>query len=274
MPALVEIKRTDLTCLDSAAATARLQQVLAARNATYADLIIRVDVTPAADALALHVTVTRASGESGLDRTYSLAPADCASAVDLVALGVDRFLDSFPDWATSAPPRPPVAEIADDRWFEFALRGGANGMFGPLGVDADVGGAIDVGDEKHRFGAGLLVRASVPQAAGDGRFQQTAFLGGASYRFASGPWRLRGEARGGALLVSGMGLDTNRRDWLPWWEGAVFAGRAFGWGALGVEVAASGLQHKAVTSDGLVEEDIPLLRLGFAGELGVWSSRK
>ena len=56
-------------------------------------------------------------------------------------------------------------------------------------------------------------------------------------------------------------------------ERAVFAGRGFSWGALGVEVAVSGLRHRAVTRDGLVEEDIPLLRLGFAGELGLWSTK-
>jgi hypothetical protein len=54
----------------------------------------------------------------------------------------------------------------------------------------------------------------------------------------------------------------------------VFAGRSFSWGALGIEVAASGLTHKAVTSDGLVSEDIPLFRLGVAGEFGVWSSKQ
>lgn len=141
----------------------------------------------------------------------------------------------------------------------------------PFGVDAHLGGLLDLGAERHRFGGSLLVRASVPQAAGSGGFQQTALLAGGAYRHRAGPWHLRGEVRAGALLVSGVGLTENERDWLPWWEGVVFGGRAFGWGTLGIEIAASGLRHKAVTRDGLVSEDIPLFRLGFAGELGLGS---
>lgn len=249
--------------------------MLATHRATFADLVIRVDATtmPAStDAIELRVLVRRASGsEAGLDRSYTLAPSDCASATELVALGIDRFLDAFPDWAAAPLPRPP--EPMPARWFELSLLGAANAMFDPIGVDAHVGGALDIGDRRHRVGGTLHARASVPQAAGSGSFQQTSMLVGATYRLRSDGWRLRAEVRAGALVVTGVGLDTNRSDWLPWWEGAVFAGRDFAWGALGVEVAASALQHRAVTSDGLVEEDIPLLRLGVAGEFDVWSSK-
>jgi hypothetical protein len=94
-------------------------------------------------------------------------------------------------------------------------------------------------------------------------------LAGASWRHATGPWEARVEARGGVMLVSGIGFFDNGHDLLPWWEGAAFAGRRFAWGALGVEVAATALQHRAVTRDGLVSEDIPLLRVGIAGTFGL-----
>jgi hypothetical protein len=271
-PARIDIAAT--ACVDATATRARLAQVLERHGATFADLNVRVDATPAAETTEVRVVVTRSSGDAGLDRSYTLGPSDCASATDLIALGVDRFLDAFPAWATSAPPPPPVVVEAPERWFELTLLGAANGIVMPLGIDAHAGAGIDLGNAQHRGGVTLLVRASVPQAVGDGSFQQTAFLGGASYRFRSGAWRLRVEARGGALLVRGMGLDENHSDWLAWWEGAAFAGYGFSWGTLGIELAGSGLRDKAVTSDGLVREDIPSFRLGVAGEFGVWSSKR
>jgi hypothetical protein len=45
----------------------------------------------------------------------------------------------------------------------------------------------------------------------------------------------------------------------------VFGGRRFGWGVLGIELAATPLAHRAVTVDGAVSEAIPRLRVGIAG---------
>jgi len=255
------------TCGEAHEATARIAAVLQAHDAAHGDLIVRVS-----HGEALRLTVARASGEVGLDRSFTLGPSDCASAPELLALSVDRFLSAFPEWAGPAPVVAAAPEPAR-RWIDVAVRGGVSSIWVPLGVDAQLGGAIDVGGETHGLGGAVLVRASLPQAAGDGRFQQTAFLVGGAYRYRVGPWRLRGEARAGALLVRGSGFEVNDHDWLPWWEGAVFAGRAVGWGTVGVEVAASGLRDKAVTRDGLVSEDIPLFRVGLAGELGVVSRR-
>jgi hypothetical protein len=109
------------------------------------------------------------------------------------------------------------------------------------------------------------VRASIPQRAGNGQFQQTAFLTGATWRRRMGAWATRFELRGGAVLVSGMGFPETASDWLPWWEGAAFAGRDFGWTTLGIEVAATALRDHAVTRDGLVSEDVPYVRIGLGG---------
>lgn len=274
-PPKVRVEIVAATCVDAPAATARIEQLLATHHATYADMVIRVDATAAADATQVQLKITRASsGDVGLDRTYTLGPSDCASAGDLLALGVDRFLDAFPDWAGPPPvSKPEPAIVPPSRWVDVTLAGAASAIFEPTGVDAALGAAVDYGPARHRFGATLLVRASVPQAVGAGKFQQTSALLGAAYRWSADRWRVRAEVRGGALLVSGMGLEDNKRDWLPWWEGAVFAGRELSWGAIGVEVAASGLRHRAVTSDGLASEDIPLFRLGVAGEFGLWTSK-
>jgi len=256
-------------CGDAGDATAAIRNVLVAHGAETSDLVVSVAAQTVEE---LHLRVAHANGEVGLDRTFALAPTDCTSAGQLLALSVDRFLSAFPEWAGPAPaPPPPPPPPA--RWVDATLLGAVSSIWVPLGVDAHVGGVLDLGGELHRFGGSLLVRASVPQTAGSGHFQQTAVLAGAAYRYRAGAWRLRGEARAGALLVSGIGFAENASDWLPWWEGAVFAGRRFGWGALGVEVAASALRDRAVTRDGLVSEDIPLFRLGLAGELGVVSGK-
>lgn len=118
----------------------------------------------------------------------------------------------------------------------------------------------------------MLVRATVPQSAGSGRFQQTTLLGAIRYRHRAGRWQLHVGARAGALVVSGLGFAENRSDVLPWWEGSVAAGRALSWGTIGLELAGTGLRHRAVTGDGLVAEDIPFLRLGFAVEIGLVST--
>jgi hypothetical protein len=271
-PARARIDVATTTCPHPVEANARLERVLAAHGAERADLAIRVDGTPNGDATDVRVIVTRSTSDAaGLDRTYTLGSSDCASATELIALGVDRFLTSFPDWAGPAPERPPAP--VPTRWIDGAIVAAASSMWRPFGVDAHAGATFDLGAERHRIGGSLIVRASVPQAAGSGSFQQTAVLAGATYRFRTGAWRFRGELRGGALLVSGIGLVENGRDVLPWWEAAVFGGRGFGFGTVGIEIAASALRHKAVTSDGLVSEDIPLLRLGFAGEFGIVSNR-
>jgi hypothetical protein len=182
----------------------------------------------------------------------------------VLALAVDRWLSEFPEWA--APPPPPPAPPA--RWNELYASGTVSSMWLPLGVDGQLGASFDRGPRGDRFGGSLLVRASIPQAAGNGRFQQTAFLAGASWRHMRGPWVSRIELRGGGLLVSGIGYAETSSDWLAWWEVAVFGGHTYGWGALGVEIAATALQHRAVTRDGLVSEAIPFLRIGVGGMLG------
>jgi hypothetical protein len=260
-------------CPPAIATEDRLRAVLAAHRAEHADLVIRVAGAPAiaTGGHELRLVVVRGTGAVGLDRSYPLAAADCASATELVALGVERFLSAFPEWAE--PPRPVPPPPPPTRWRDVHLTGAVNSIWVPLGVDAQVGGIVDWGGDRDRLGGSVVVRASVPQAAGTGHFQQTALLAGLAWRHRAAGWSLRVEARGGALLVSGIGFTRNDRDVLPWWEGAVFAGRATSWGALGVEVAATGLRHRAVTRDGLIAEDIPLFRFGISGELRLGSQK-
>jgi hypothetical protein len=52
---------------------------------------------------------------------------------------------------------------------------------------------------------------------------------------------------------------------LPRWEVALFGGRAVWFGAIGIELAGTAQRGRAVTRDGLVSQDIPLIRLGFSG---------
>lgn len=262
------------TCPAPDAAEPRIRAVLVAHHAEHGDFTIRVTVTAATAPAPTNLTlsIVRPTGEVGVERDYALGPADCASAPDLLALAVDRFLSSFPEWAGPAP-APPPPPPPPPRWLEVAAASAINAMFLPVGADAHIEAIVDYGGARDRFGLTALVRAGVPQSAGDGAFQQTAVLGGIAWRRRLGAWTLRVEARAGAVRVTGTGFLQNDFDWLPWVEGAVFAGRALSWGALGVELAATGLRDHARTRDGLVSEDIPLLRIGLSAEIGLVSRR-
>lgn len=267
-PVRPEFRVSSTECVAQADVADRIHTVLAAHRAMQSGLRFDVGTAITDGAVALSLRVVRPSGEVGLDRRFELAAADCASAAQLLALSVDRWLSAFPEWAVPPPAAPPPPQPA--RWTEIALGGALNGMWSPFGLEAQVGALVDHGARTHRFGGGALVRASLPQEAGTGRFQQLTLLGAASWRARVAPaWELIVSARAGGLLVSGIGFGENHSSLLPWWEGAVFGGRRFAWGALGLEVAASALQHRAVTADGLVSEDIPLLRVGFSGVWGV-----
>jgi hypothetical protein len=269
-PVRARVEVAPMTCPSSADAEARLAAVLASHRAENSDLIVRVAaIAGDGDARELQLSVIRSrTGDVGLDRRYTIGPSDCASAAELLALGVDRFLSSFPEWAGPAP-APPPPPPPPSRWLDVGVVSALNSIWVPLGVDGQVGALADFGGTGHRLGGSLAIRASIPQAAGSGRFQQTALLGGAAWRRGFGSYELRVEARVGALLVSGIGYAENASDWLPWWEGAVFGGSTLRWATIGVEIAASALHHTAVTRDGLVSEDIPRIRVGLAARFGL-----
>ena len=235
--------------------------VIVDHDAVHSDLIVEVNAHPG----ELQLVVLRTGGDVGLDRRYPIGPADCDSAAELLALGVDRFLSSFPEWAGPAPPpeRMPPSPPPPPRSTGVSLTAATHALVGPLGADLQLGALVT----RRRLGAGALLRATLPQGAGAGRFQQTSFLGGVAWRQPLGGWELRAELRAGALLVSGLGFDDNRASWLPWWETAITGARRFGWGTAGLEVAGTALRHRAVTSDRVTAEPIPWLRIGVVGTL-------
>ena len=241
--------------------------VLVDHDAVHSDLVVEVNAQPG----ELQLVVLRTGGDVGLDRRYSIGPADCDSAAELLALGVDRFLSSFPEWAGPAPPPertppPPPPPPPPPRSIGVSLTAATHALLGPLGADLQLGALVT----RRRLGGAALIRATLPQSAGAGRFQQTSFLGGVAWRQPLGGWELRAELRGGALVVSGLGFDDNHASWLPWWETAITGARHFGWGTAGLELAGTALRHRAVTSDRLTAEPIPSIRIGVAGTLDVF----
>lgn len=242
----------------------QIHRVIIDHHAERAGLVVDVRGTAGDDGFDLALRVQRAGGDVGLERKHHVAEVDCASAGQLIALAVDRFLTSFPEWAD--PPRPPPPPPA--RWTELVPTAAVNSIWMPIGVEAQGGAILDVGGWADRFGASAMVRASAPQHAGGGHFQQTAFLAGAAWRHRFARWDTRAELRAGGVLVSGIGFAANDHSWLLWWEAAGFAGRRLSWGTLGVEIAATALRDHAVTRDGLVSEDIPLLRVGLSATFG------
>jgi hypothetical protein len=267
-----KVRIDSASCVEETEARARLIEVLVAHHAEQSALI--VDVVTSANPGGEHelqLRVIRERGDVGLDRRYVLGPGDCGSAAELLALSVDRFLNSFPEWADPVSLSAP--EYGQQYGIDLLLISSLSSIWLPFGVDAQLGALADFGGTRNRLGGSVLVRASVPQRAGSGSFQQTAFLAGVSWRHRRSPWELRVELRGGALLVSGIGFAENDSDWLPWWEAVAFAGRTFSWGSAGFELAGSVLRHRAVTRDRLVSEDIASFRMGLAGSFELFSQK-
>jgi hypothetical protein len=152
-------------CLDRADVETRIAAVLAEHHAERSALHCTVTET-AAEPARVTLQVVRADGEVGLDRSYTFAPLDCASAPQLLALTVDRWLTSFPEWAEPLPARPPPQRSTD-----VAIDAAVSSMWLPVGVDGELGVRVDRGGHVNRFGGTLVVRASVPQAFGDGPVQ-------------------------------------------------------------------------------------------------------
>ena len=256
------VRVAPVPCLAAHDIEATIDAVFVAHHAEQAGLVVDVGAAPAAGAgVDVALRVMRHDGNVGLDRHYTLADNDCPSAPQLLALGVDRWLTSFPEWAE--PPEPP--RPLPSRSFEVAAEATASAIAPPFGVDGELGALVDYGSPSDRFGVSAVVRSSVPQVAGDGMFHLIATLGGATWRHRFAQWETRVELRGGGLRVSGIGFLEDRASWLPWFEVAAFAGRRWAWGTLGLQIAATTLRDHAVTSDGLVSQDIPLARIGISG---------
>lgn len=267
-PPAAEVHVIGGDCLVATDLEARVRRVLVEHHAEGSGLVVDVVAAPAVVGTDVELRIARPTGEVGLDRHYAFAAADCPSAPELIALGVDRWLSAFPAWADPPPPAPPPP-ATPTRWFELSLGGAANSIWMPAGVDAHVTALVDWGARTDRVGATVLVRGSVPEQAGSGRFQQTSALMGLAWHHRAGAWDTRLELRGGATLVSGFGFSENHHAWLPWWEGAVFGGRAVGRGTIGLEIAATALRDHAVTQDRSVSEDLPYLRIGISGSFAL-----
>jgi len=192
-------------CVDARDVEAQITRVLVEHHAEHSGLAVDVHAAPADDKFAVALRVVGRGGDVGLDRSYTLGPSDCASAVALLALGVDRWLTAFPEWAL--PPVPPPPRPA--RWLEASLDGAASASVPPIGAEGELGGFADYGGDGHRFGGSLALRTGLPRDAGDGRVREIWALAGATWGHAFGPWQARIELRAGALRVNGLGFATD-----------------------------------------------------------------
>jgi len=267
VPPHAEVRVASTICLVQHDVDVAVTRVLAEHRADRSGLVVEIGATPSGEAGAdVALRVVRPNGDVGLDRHYALAANDCASAPQLLALGVDRWLTSFPEWAE--PPVPPPPQAA--RWLEAGATSTASVIEPPFGVEGELGGFADFGGTGDRFGGAAFVRSGLPQHAGEGRFREVAVLAGATWRHRVVHWETRLELRGGALRVNGIGFLENSASWLPWWEVSAFVGRRWGRGAIGLALAVTALRDHAVTRDGLVSEDIPLVRFGISGSFGLF----
>ena len=264
-PVRSEVRATTPVCVDARELETTVLRVLAEHHADRSGLVVAVTAQATETGADVELRVAGASGDVGLDRHYTLTTSDCASSVPLLALAVDRWLTAFPEWAE--PPAPPMP--APERSLAAALEGSVGASAPPLGVEGELGGFADYGSPRDRFGLAVVARTGWPHHVGGGRVREIAALAGVTWRHLSGRWQTRVELRGGLLRVNGLGFPDEQASYVPWWEVAVFGGRSFGWGALGVELAGSANQDHAVTRDGLVSESVPFLRFGFSGSFGL-----
>ena len=80
-------------CLDPLEVETRLDRVLHDHHAEGSGLAVSVIATPVVESGAeVQLRVVRPNGDVGLDRQYTLVAKDCASAPQLLALGLDRWL--------------------------------------------------------------------------------------------------------------------------------------------------------------------------------------
>jgi hypothetical protein len=264
-PVRSEVHASTPVCVDAHELEGTVLHVLAGHRADRSGLVVVMTAQPVDTGANVDLRVISASGDVGLDRHYTLTMSDCASAVPLLALAVDRWLTAFPEWAE--PPPPPMP--APERVLAAALEGTVAASAPPLGVDGALGGFADFGSVRDRFGLSVVARTGWPSHVGGGRVRQLAALAGVTWRHLSGSWQMRVEVRGGLLRVNGLGFVDEQADYLPWWEVSVFGGRSFRWGALGIELAGSANRDHAVTRDGVVSQSLPFLRFGLSGTFGV-----
>jgi hypothetical protein len=250
----------DAACLARAPLRARLEQVLAAEQRAAR---LGVEVREArTGALATVTLVARTAwGEALLERRYELAPADCASATELLALVLERFLAGFPAERWRALERR-AAEAARDRRLEVALEGAAALELVPTGGSLELGAALEYGSSRHRLGASLLARASLPRALGQGRFLALGVLAGLRYRFAAFAWQPGLELRAGPVLLAGYGFDESYTRAAFGFEVVARLERAFRRLRLGLELGLSPLRHRVLTLDRSASESLPLLFVG------------
>lgn len=263
-------------CVDHKAAVARLRATLVRRGAAGGDLRVTIRAVPVAGdpevelGTDVELVVERSDGTRGLERSYRLEPADCASAPELLALALDRFLSAFPIWAVPAPRRERAGSLA------ITGAGGLGAAVGPTTPSLDVTGAADLAiAPRHRVGLGVTVRASAPLALGSGSFQQTTGVLGGRWRYTGfGPWEPRVELRGGGVLVLGVGFDAdNDRQILPWLEAVAGVSRRWRGLWLGAWIAVAPVSHRAVTNDGLRSRDLPNVHAGLSVEWALYEKK-
>lgn len=250
----------DAACLTRALLRARLEQVLAAEQRAAR---LAIEVREARTGVLATVTLVAKTvwGEALLERRYELAAADCASATELLALVLERFLAGFPAERWRALERR-AALAALDRRLEVALEAAVALELVPTGGSFELGASLEYGSSRHRFGASLLARASLPRVLGQGHFLALGVLAGLRYRLAAFAWQPGLEVRAGPVLLAGYGFDESYTRAAFGLEVVVRLERAFRRLRLGLELGASPLRHRVLTLDRSASESLPLLLVG------------
>jgi hypothetical protein len=270
-------------CLDVDVLTATLERVLAGGvSRPQSDLHVTITARPSAPgATAITMRVATSAGRVVLDRHYRLSPADCRNATVLLRTVLERFLDGLP---TQAWPRPPATALVlaapapeppprRPRRLEVAVLGAVNGRMLPVGVDGQVGARVALGLGRHLMGGDLVARAGAPGTLGEGQFEVVSAFAAIGWQYDVGGWRPGLAVRAGPVAVIGYGYDVNHNAWLFGVEGVASLARCGRALCLGLEVAASPLQLKAVTADRQQQASLPLLHAGLTWSFVPWAKK-
>lgn len=263
-------------------------------------LRIEVDEEPCADRFCLDFKVASARGEPLLERRYQFSRTDCASARELLAAVLERFLQQLPfeAWTEEAPaeplreepppyplsPPPPPERgqdtadtvlVSRDRVLFTGLAIGlaAQSAWAPSNGELEVAPTMDLGLEGHRIWFGPVLRIGLPRALGEGRVLEGQALVGLGYVRVLPSWRLRAGLLGGVAIVDGYGFETNNRvGVLPWVEAVLGAELRLGAVWIGLQAGGGFLEHRLKIPGSPDATTLSNLRLGLSVMMPLWDN--
>jgi hypothetical protein len=208
-------------------------------------------------------------GHEVLDRHFVLKPAECASSTSLLDTVLENFLTRLVEIEVHPPhierPEPTGASV-----LRIDLGAQVLGAFFPTNGEAELRLMGGLGSMGHGVSLTTLLRMTLPQSLGTGRFYEGAVLAGIGWQYRASGFLVRLEVRAGALGLFGTGYDRAHSVYLPWIEGALDALFSLGPVLIGPEVSGSPLSDPVEVAGESGSTGLSRLRVGLVLALPVF----